>query len=71
MTPSGTLRSPKRVDTVALLEKASAPRSVRARSALVAILAASILSGGLTYGLRVHYARAKWSAPAPTQTAQP
>ncbi len=64
VTPSGTLRSPKRVDTVALLDKATAPRQVRARTAALVILAASVLSGGLTYGLRAHYAKAKWAAPA-------
>jgi len=70
-TPTGTLHSPKRVDTVALLEKATAPREVRARTALVAIVAASILSGGLTYGWRAHYSRAKWSAPVATATELP
>jgi serine/threonine-protein kinase len=63
VTPSGTLRSPKRVDTVALLEKASAPREVRVRTGFAVILVASILSGGVTYGLRAHYAHAKWATP--------
>jgi serine/threonine protein kinase len=70
VTPSGTLRSAKRVDTVALLEKASAPREIRARTAVIAILAASLLSGGVTYGMRAHYSHAKWAAPVATQTAQ-
>ncbi len=61
VTPSGTLRSVKRVDTVALLEKASAPRQIRARTGLAVILLASIVSGGMTYGLRAHYAHAKWA----------
>jgi serine/threonine-protein kinase len=63
VTPSGTLRSAKRVDTVALLEKVSAPREIRGRTGVIVILAASILSGALTYGIRAHYARAKWATP--------
>lgn len=55
-TPTGTLHSAKRVDTVALLEKASAPREVRTRAAVLAIVGASLLSGGLTYGARAYYA---------------
>ena len=70
VTPSGTLRSAKRVDTVALLEKASAPRQVRARTAVLVIVAASIFSGGLTYGLRAYSAHAKWAAPAAAPTAE-
>ena len=64
VTPSGTLRSPKRVDTVALLEKATAPREIRVRTAIVAIAIASIFSGGVTYGLRVHQSHAKWAVTA-------
>jgi serine/threonine-protein kinase len=67
VTPSGTLRSVKRVDTVALLEKASAPKEIRTRWAIVAIAIASFVSGGVTYGVRAHYAHAKW---APQQTAE-
>ncbi|HEY1956806.1 MAG TPA: serine/threonine-protein kinase [Polyangiaceae bacterium] len=67
VTPSGTLRSPKRVDTVALLEKATAAREIRVRTAIVAIAIASIFSGGITYGLRVHQSHAKWAAPATTE----
>ncbi len=66
ITPSGTLRSAKRVDTVALLEKASAPREIRVRTGLAVILFASILCGGATYGLRAHYAHAKWATTIPS-----
>ncbi len=70
ITPSGTLRSPnKRVDTVALLEKASAPRQIRVRTGVVVIALAAILSGTVTYGLRAHYAAAKWQTPVTSTTA--
>ena len=67
VTPSGTLKSPRRVDTVALLEKVSAPREIRGRTGVIVILAASILSGALTYGIRAHYAHAKWATPQQQQ----
>jgi len=71
VTPSGTLRSPKRVDTVALLEKVSAPREIRTRWAVVAIVLASIVSGGATYGIRAYQAKAKWAPKTETtQTTQ-
>jgi serine/threonine-protein kinase len=52
VTPSGTLRSPRRLDTIALLERASAPREVRVRTGILVIALAAILSGGVTYGVR-------------------
>ncbi len=67
-TPSGTLRSPRRVDTVALLEKASAPREIRGRTGVIVILAASILSGALTYGVRAYNSHAKWASQQQTTT---
>jgi serine/threonine-protein kinase len=71
VTPSGTLRSAKRVDTVALLEKVSAPREIRTRWAVVAIVLASIVSGGATYGIRAYQAKAKWAPKTETtQTTQ-
>jgi len=70
VTPSGTLRSVKRVDTVALLEKASAPREVRVRTGLAMIVLASIVSGGLTYGLRAHYTHAAWERAVQQQQQQ-
>ena len=74
VTPTGTLRStptpPRRVDTVALLEKASAPREIRARTGIAVIAAAALLSGLLTYGVRTHYAHAKW-APKESTAQQP
>jgi serine/threonine-protein kinase len=68
VTPSGTLRSPKRVDTIALLDKVSAPREIRTRWAIVAIALASIVSGGATYGIRTYQAHAKWAPQQTTQT---
>lgn len=53
-TPTGTLHStpaPK-TDTVALVERASAPREISTRWALVAIAALSVAAGALTYGVR-------------------
>ena len=70
VTPSGTLRSAKRVDTVALLEKVSAPREIRTRWAVAAIVVASIVSGGATYGIRAYQARAKWAPQPQTTTTQ-
>ncbi len=74
ITPLGTLRSPRRVDTIALLEKASAPREIRLRTGLVAIALAGVLSGGITYGARAYSYSTKsgltsTSERAPTQKA--
>jgi serine/threonine protein kinase len=75
VTPTGTLRStptpPKRVDTVALLEKASAPREIRARTGVALIAAAALLSGVVTYGVRTHYAHARWASKDPSAQQQP
>jgi serine/threonine protein kinase len=70
VTPSGTLRSVKRVDTVALLDKVSAPREIRTRWAIVAIALASIVAGSTTYGIRAYQARAKWAPQAQATTTQ-
>jgi serine/threonine-protein kinase len=67
VTPSGTLRSPRRLDTIALLERASAPREVRVRTGILVIALAAILSGGVTYGVRARGAldaRSPPNAPA-------
>jgi len=76
VTPTGTLRStptpPRRVDTVALLEKADKPREIRARTGVVLIAAAALLSGLATYGARTHYAHARWAPKDPgAQQQQP
>ena len=69
VTPTGTLRStptpPRRVDTVALLEKADKPREIRARTGVALIAAAALLSGLVTYGVRTHYAHARWAPKDP------
>ena len=54
VTPSGTLRSNKHLDTMALLDKASAPREVRLRTGLFAIALAALVFGSVTYGARLH-----------------
>jgi serine/threonine-protein kinase len=75
VTPSGTLRSVKRVDrhgrSLAAIEKVSAPREIRTRWAVAAIVLASIVSGGATYGIRAYQAKAKWAPKTDTtQTTQ-
>ncbi len=53
----GTLDSspPRKNDTVALVEKATAPRRISMRWGVGLIVAASLLSGLATYGVRTHY----------------
>ncbi len=64
-TPSGTLHSrpsgaPPRTDTVALVEKATAPRQIPTRWAALAIVVLSLATGLLTYQVR-----SKWTSPSP------
>jgi eukaryotic-like serine/threonine-protein kinase len=51
-TPAATRTPTKREDTIALLERASLPREISARKALLVVVALSALSGLATYALR-------------------
>lgn len=59
-----------RADTIALLERSSAPREYSPRSALAFIVAVSLLSAAITYGIRVQNASSSsFRSAAPTLTS--
>jgi hypothetical protein len=55
---------PKKLDTVALVERRTAPREISTRLALVVIAVVSILAGLTTYAVRVRSGGAGDSTPS-------
>jgi len=70
-TRNDTMRSSTRppTDTIALVEKATAPREMPTAMALVLIAALSLVAGMTTYLIRVHSASNAVTPPAPTAAA--